>query len=216
MALAVGALVGLSTGLTFALGIILDMGGGSLTRGWDPGMNYLGFYGLFALPVFAIVAIVAMGLSRLLGGGIVMAVSIVGLGALLTHSILSSSPGAQLRRVTGRSGIPDLQFERFVQGHTFSDGTSYLWVARCSPEEADALVAALGLESIPTEVPFDPESSMMTKHRAVVQYEGVFEGGIDGMRFFIDPRGMVGAFSPHEQRFRLFWWPAAIAEKSNG
>ncbi len=215
-ALICGALIGLATGITFALCIILDEGGGSLTRGWDPGMGYLSFYGIFMLPILAIVALGTMGLSRLLGGGIVTLVSIIGLGGLLIPNVLTSCPGAQLARVTGRSAVPDLEFERFEKGHTFSDGTSYLWVARCSPDDATQLAIALGLERIPTMVRMDAKFPMSVEHQAVRDYQGIFEGDIEGIEFFADHRGMIGGFSPSEQRFRLYWWPAALAPKTNG
>lgn len=207
IALCVGALVAIVTGLVFALDIILDEGGGSLSRGWSPGWGYLTFYGIFMLPILAIVGLVAMGLSRLIGGGIVMVVTVFGLGALLIHSAVSSTPGAQLARVTGRSGIPDLRFEQFTQGHTFSDGSSYLWVARCSHAEAMKLSSALGLKPIPTMVKLDGPASMMVEHEAVRDYRGIFEDEIEGVEFYLGDQGMIGGYSAGEQKFRLYWWP---------
>lgn len=208
VALWVGSLVAIATGLIFALGIILDEGGGSLSRGWSSGLGWVCFYGIFMIPVIVIVSLVAMGLSRLLGGGIVMVISILGLGALFIHDVVSSTPAAQLARVTGCSGIPDLRFEQFTQGHTFSDGTSYLWVARCSPAEAKKLSSALGLKSIPTMVKMDGPVSIMTEHGAVRDYRGIFESGIEGVEFYLGDQGMIGGYSVGEQRFRLYWWPA--------
>jgi hypothetical protein len=211
----VGALVAIGTGLTFVLGIILDEGGGSLSRGWSPGFGYLSFYGIFMLPVLAVVGLVAMVLSRLIGGEIVTLVSFLGLAALLIHGAISSTPAAQLARVTGRSGIPDLNFEEFTLGHTFSDGTSYLWVARCSPAEASTLSSTLGLKSIPTMVKMDGPVSMVVEHKAVRDYRGIFEGEIEGVEFYLGDQGMIGGYSAGEQRFRLYWWPA-LRRNNNG
>jgi hypothetical protein len=208
VALGVGAFVAVATGFVFAVGIILDEGGGSLSRGWNPGWGYLSFYGIFMLPVLAIVGLIAMGLSRLIGGGIVMLVSISGLGTLLIHGAVSSTPAAQLARVTGRSGIPDVTFEDFRQGHTFSDGTSYLWVARCSPDEATELSNALGLKSIPATDRLDGPVSMMVEHQAVQEWSVIFEENIEGVDFYLGDQGMIGGYSSGEQRFRIYWWPA--------
>ena len=115
VACGVGAIVGFATGLVFALSIILEEGGGSLSRGWNPGWSYLSFYGILMLPVLAIVGLVAVGLSRLIGGGLVMLVSILGLGTLLIHSAVSTTPSAQLARATGRSGIPGRGTDRLCR-----------------------------------------------------------------------------------------------------
>jgi hypothetical protein len=208
VALGVGAFVAVATGLVFAAGIILDEGGGSLSRGWGPGWGYLSFYGIFMLPVLAIVGLIAMGLSRLIGGGIVMLSSILGLGTLLIHGAVSSTPGAQLERVTGRSGIPDVTFEDFRQGHTFSDGTSYLWIARCSPDEATELSDALGLNSISATERLDGPVPIMVEHQAVQEWRVIFQEDIDGVDFYLGDRGMIGGYSSGEQRFRIYWWPA--------
>lgn len=215
MALGVGALVAIITGLFFALDIILDEGGGSVSRGWNPGLGFLSFYGILMLPILAIVGLVAMGLSRLLGGGIVMLAAIVLFGVLLIHSAVSSTPGAQLARVTGRSGIPDLQFEQFKLGHTFSDGTSYMWVARCSPAEATELTNALRLKPISTMVKEDGPIPMLVEHQVVSEYRSKFGGGIAGIEFYMDDLGMIGGYSARERIFRLYWWPA-VREEGNG
>jgi hypothetical protein len=208
MALWVGALAAMAAGVVVAVCIMLDKGGGSFSRGWNPGLGYLSFYGFFMLPFIAIVGVVAMRLSRLIGGGIVMLLAILGLVALLFYGAVSSTPAAQLSRVTGRSGIPDLSFEQFRKGHTSSDGSSYLWVARCSPSEATKFASALGLRPIPAMVKTDGPVSMMVEHEAVLDYRGIFEGGIDGVEFYVDDRGMIGGYSASESRFRLYWWPA--------
>lgn len=210
----VGVLVAVAMGITFALCIILDEGGGSLSRGWKPGWGYLSFYGIFMIPILVIVGLVAMGLSRLIGGGIVMMVSILGHGVILIHGAISSTPAAQLARVTGHAGIPDLMFEQFTQGHTFSDGSSYLWVARCSPAEATKLSSALELKPIPTMVKMDGPVSMMVEHEAVREYRGIFEGGVEGVEFYMGNQGMIGGYSAVEQRFRLYWWPAIRRDNS--
>jgi hypothetical protein len=213
VALWVGALVAVATALVFAVCVILDEGGGSLSRGWNPGWSYVSFYGFFMLPIFAIVGLVAMGLSRLIGGGIVMLVAVLGLAGLLGHGAVSTTPAAQLARVSGRSGIPDLRFEQFRQGHTFSDGTSYLWVARCSADDATTLASALGLRPISAMVwkeiarP-DGTFSTMVEHEAVQDYRGIFGEGIEGVEFYLGDQGMIGGYSSNEQRFRLYWWPA--------
>lgn len=215
-ALWVGALVAFATGVVLALGIILVEGGGSLARGWKPGWGYLSFYGIFMIPILAIIGLVAMGLSRLIGGGIVMVFAILGLGGLLAHDAVTSTPRAQLARVTQRDGIPDLKFEEFFLGHTFSDGTAYRWVARCSPEEAIRLVAALELRSVPPKVRMDGPVEFMVEHQVVRDYRGVFDGGIEGVDFYTDERGMIGGYSSKENRFRLYWWPAAFSNNKNG
>lgn len=204
--------MGLATGLVFALGVILTEGGGSLSNGWGPGSAYLSFYGLFLLPVLAVVALVAMGLSRLLGAGIVTVVSAIGLAAIVIHDVRSSSPGAQLARITGRSGVSDLEFERFEIGHTFSDGSSYLWVALCSPEEATGLAKAISLERIQTWQEMDAEFPIRIEHPAVNDYQGVFKGDIDTVEFYADDKGMIGGYAPSERKFRLYWWPALQRE----
>lgn len=215
-ALWVGALVAVATGIVFALSIILAEGGGSLARGWRPGCGYLSFYGIFMLPILAIVGLVAMGVSRLVGGGIVVILAIIGLGGLLIHSAVTSTPQAQLARVTGRDGIPDLRFEEFFVGHSFSDGTAYRWVAQCSPAEAIRLSEALGLKSVPTKVKMDGPVEFMMKHPVVNDYQGVFDSGIEGIDFYTDERGMIGGFSSTENRFRLYWCPAAFSKNKNG
>lgn len=213
--LLVGALVAIGTGLTFALDIILDEGGGSLSRGWSSGLGWVCIYGIFMIPVILIVGLAAMGLSRLIGGGIVMVVTVLGLGALLIHSAVSSTPAAQLARITGHSGIPDLRFEQFTQGHTFCDGSSYLWVVRCSPADAMKLSSALGLKPIPIMVKMDGPVSMMVEHETVRDYRGIFGGGIEGVEFYLGDQGMIGGYSAGEQRFRLYWWPA-LTHNNNG
>lgn len=212
VAFVVGPLVGLATGLVFALGVILTEGGGSFPRGWGPGSSYLSFYGLFLLPVLAVLALVAMGLSRLLGAGIVTGLSAIGLAALVINDLRSSSPGAQLARITGRSAVPDLEFERFEIGHTFSDGSSYLWVAICSPEEATGLAKAIGLERIQTWREMDARFPIRIEHRAVGDYQDIFKGDIDTVEFYADGKGMIGGYAPSERKFRLYWWPALQRE----
>lgn len=215
-ALWVGALVALATGVVFALGIILAEGGGSLARGWKPGWSYLSFYGIFMIPILAIIGLVAMGVSRFVGGGIVMLIAVVGLGGLLIHSALTSTPRAQLARVTERDGIPDLQFEEFFIGHSFSDGSAYRWVAHCSPDEAIRLVDALELKSVPSKVKMDGPVEFMVEHQVVRDYQGVFDSGIEGVDFYTDERGMIGGYFSDESRFRLYWWPAAFSKDNNG
>lgn len=215
-ALRVGALVAIATGIVFALDVILTEGGGSLSRGWSPGWGYLSFYGIFMLPILAIVGWVAMGLARLIGGGIVMIVSLAGLGAFLIHGAVTSRPGKQLARVTGRDGIPDLRFEGFLVGHSFSDGTAYQWIAHCSPAEAAGLSEALGLKSVPLKVKMDGPVDFMIEHDVVRYYQAVFDSGIEGVDFYTDERGMIGGYSSDENRFRLYWWPAAFSKNKNG
>jgi hypothetical protein len=205
-------IVAFATGVTFALGIILLEGGGSLTKGWNPGLGYLSFYGVFMLPILAIVGLIAIGLSRLLGGGIVILLATIGLGALLIHSTVTSTPGAQLTRVTGRPGIPKLRYERFEIRHTFSDGTAYLWVAQCSPKQATELINALGMGRIPTMTKFEHHDTIMVEHQAVGDYRGMFGNEIEGVEFYMDRQGMIGGYSAGECRFRLYWWPAALRE----
>jgi hypothetical protein len=65
-------------------------------------------------------------------------------------------------------------------------------------------------------VQMDPKFSVMVEHQAVREYKGIFERDIEGVEFYVDHRGMLGGFSPSEQRFRLFWWPAAIRDNTNG
>lgn len=212
VAFVVGPLVGLATGLVIALGVILTEGGGSFSKGWAPGLGYLSFYGWFMLPVLAVVALVAMALSRLLGAGIVTVVSAIGLAAIVIHDLQSSSPGAQLARLTGRSAVPDLEFERFEIGHTFSDGPSYLWVAICSPEEATGLAKAIGSERIQTWQEMDAEFPIRIEHPAVNDYQSIFKGDIDSVEFYADDKGMIGGYAPSERKFRLYWWPALQRE----
>jgi hypothetical protein len=209
-------LVALATGVVFALGIILAEGGGSLARGWKPGWSYLSFYGILMIPILGIVGLVAMGLSRLIGGGIVMVFALVGLGGLLVHGAMTSTPRAQLARVTERDGVPDLEFEEFFVGHTFSDGTAYRWVARCSPEEAIRLINALGLRPVPPKVRVAGTVEIMVKHQVVRDYRKVFDSRIEGVDFYTDERGMIGGYSSNENRFRLYWWPAAFSNNKNG
>lgn len=215
VAVLVGVLVAVALGITFVVSVILNEGGGSLSRGWDPGLGYLSFYGIFMLPILGIAGLMAMGLSRLIGGGIVMVVSSFGLGAYLIHSAVSSTPAAQLSRITGRTGIPDVRFEQFRKAHTFSDGTSYLWVARCSPAEATNLSAALGLKSIPTMVKMDGPGSLMVEHEAVRTYRRIFEDGDEGIDFYVGDQGMIGGYFSGDQRFSLYWWPE-IKRDNNG
>lgn len=216
VALGVGALVTIAAGIVFALDVILTEGGGSLGRGWSAGWGYLSFYGIFMLPILAIVGLVVMGLSRLIGGGIVMLVSLIGLGGLLIHGAVTSRPGSQLARVTGRDGIPDLRFEDFFVGHSFSDGTAYRWIAHCSPAEAARLSEALGLKSVATKVKIEGPVEFMVEHQVVRDYQGVFDSGIEGVDFYTDERGMIGGYSSNENRFRLYWWPAALRKNKNG
>lgn len=216
IAFGVGAFVAFATGITFALGIILDEGGGSLARGWSPGWGYLGFYGVFMLPILAIVGLVAVVLSRIIGGGIVMLTSILGLGALLIHGAVTSTPRAQLERVTGRKGTPNLKFEEFFVDHSFSDGTAYRWTALCSPAEAAELVGTLGLKTVPAKVKTEGPISFTLEHQVVREYQDIFESGIEGVDFYEDGRGMIGGYSAQECRFRLYWWPAAFRKNTNG
>lgn len=211
----VGALVAIATGIVFALGIILSEGGGSLTRGWSPGWGYLSFYGIFMLPILAIIGLVVMAASRFIGGGTVIVLAIIGLSGLLIHSAVTSTPRAQLERVTGRGGIPDLRFEQFFIGHSFSDGTAYRWVAHCSPDEAARLVDALALKPVPSKVKMDGPVEFMVDHQVVRDYEVVFDSDIEGVDFYTDERGMIGGYSPAENRFRLYWWPTAFSKNNN-
>ena len=166
------------------------------------------------IPVFGILGLVAAGLTRFLGCRLVIILSLIGFVALSVDSVISSSPLAQLKRVTGHSQIPAVDFERFEQGQTFSDGTSYLWIARCNSVQALELVGALELQSIPREVPYEPGSPMMMRQGSVSTYEGVFGDADSGVMFYVDPRGMIAGFSESEQRFRLYWWPAALEKET--
>ncbi len=209
VALRAGALVAFLAGLVFALSVILDEGGGSLTRGWEPGCGYLEFYGIFMIPILTLAGLVAVGLSRLIGGGTVMLVATIGLGSVLIHSALSSTPAAQLARATGLSKLPDVPFEHFEKRHTFGDGTSYRWIARCSVDEAMALANALGLDAIPASRERAGAVSAKSKHPAVEDWRQVFDVDFDGLSFYVGDRGMIGGYSPREQRFRLYWWPTS-------
>lgn len=212
IAIVVGSLVGLATGIAFALGIILSEGGGSLSRGWKPGSGYLSFYGIFLFPVMAFVALVTIGLVRLLGAGLVTLVSAIGLAAMVIHDFRTSNPGAQLARLTGQSEIPDLEFERFEIGHTFSDGTSYLWVALCSPDQATRFAESLHLGRIPTWQEMDEKFPVRIVHPAVNDYKGIFDGDIYTIEFYLGDKGMIGGYSPMEKKFRLYWWPSVNRE----
>lgn len=206
----VAALVAIATGLVFALNTILDEGGGSLAGGWSPGWAYLSFYGFFMLPIVVVVGLVAMGLSRLIGGGIVMVVAMLGLGSLVIRTVVSSTPAARLAGVTGSTLIPDLNFEQFAQGHTYGDGTSYRWIIRCAPDEAKRLVDAAGLKAISSTVGTKGSKGMLEEHPAVRDYRAIFETKVDGVEVYADGRGMIGGYSAGEGRFRLFWWPEMI------
>lgn len=207
----VGALVALLTALAFALGIILDFGGGSFSKGWNPGLGYLSFYGVFLIPLVVIAGFVTTCLCRLLGNGLIALLAFTTLGASVVHDVITSKPGAQLSRVTERKDIPNLFFEKFGKFPSFSDGTVYIWTARCSDHEAEKLVAALGMESIPSKLPTG-SIRLQIGHPAVRTYENYFEGSTDGVKFYLDRRGMVAGYSHAEQRFRLLWWPAALAD----
>jgi len=208
-ALAVGAALAIALWLEFAIVLMVSFGGGSLTRGFPIGMNYLSFYGIILAPVCIIAGLVATALSRLLGAGVIAIPSFFALAALLIHSFLTSDPRSQLLRVTEREGIPNLEFEQFDQLATFSDGTSYRWTARCSDQEALELISALGLESIQAYSPADPDVPISMPHPAVVTYQMVFERSTAGVHFYTDRKGLIGAFAPDEQRFRLFWSPSS-------
>lgn len=215
VAIRVGLLVAIAAGIVFALDVILTEGGGSLSRGWSASLGYLSFYGIFMLPILAVGGVVAIGLSRLIGGGIVMLVSTLLLGVFLIHGLISSTPQAQLERVTGRAGTPNVRFEEFSIGHSFSDGSAYRWIAKCSPAQAVELAHTLGLKSVPAKVKIDGPILFMEQHQVVRDYKGVFESGIEGVDFYTDDRGMIGGYSADESRFRLYWWPAAFRKHDN-
>jgi hypothetical protein len=213
VAIGVGAFVAIAFGIVYAIAVILGEGGGSLSRGWRPGWGYLSFYGIFMLPLLAIIGLVTMGLARLIGGGIVMLVSILGLGTLLFHSVVASTPAAQLARVTGRSGIPEISFEEFWKGHTFSDGTSYSWTAQCSPDEATQLANALGLKPISPATKVDAPVSVVVENQSVQEWRHIYEMDSEGVDFYLGDQGMIGGYSSNEQRFRLYWWPEIQRDK---
>jgi hypothetical protein len=212
-ALWVGASTAILTAFSFALGIILDEGGGSLSRGWDPGWNYLSFYGIFMIPVIGIVGLIAMGLSRLIGAGIVLGVSVLGLGYVSITGALSSTPKARLEGITGRSVTPDVVFGDYVVGHTFSDGTSFLWVVSCSPAEAPRFASSLGLIQVPTVLKID---GFEDEHHVVKDYRAIFEEEIDGVDFYRDNKALIGGYNANEQKFRLYWWPPITEQKQDG
>ncbi len=179
-------------------------------------MGYLLFYGIFMLPYLAVIGLVAMGISRLIGSGIVMLVSTLGLGTLLIHWAVTSTPRAQLELVTGRAGAPDLRFEGFSIGHTFSDGSAYRWIALCSPAEASRLIDTLGLKAVPARVTIDGPILFMEEHQVVRDYRDIFKTGIENVDFYMDERGMIGGYSAEESRFRLYWSPPAFRKAKNG
>ena len=204
----VGALVMPIAWLVFAIGIMLHEGGGSLSKGWhQTGLGFLAFYGILFLPICVVAGLIAMGLSRLIGGGIVMLAAVFGAAALITHDAVSSTPAAQLERLTGRTELPKVDFEDFNMGHTFSDGTSYAWVARCSPKEAITLSKALGLKPIEATQMHDGPVPIRSEHPNVSQWRGAFDRETDGVDFYLGDRGMIGGYSADDQRYRLYWWP---------
>lgn len=123
------------------------------------------------------------------------------------------SPGAYLRGML-------MECQEISRGCGEGNGglirlSSYLWVAHCSPIEATEVTTALELKTIPTMVKMDGPVSMMGEHEAVRDYRGIFEGGIEGVEFYLGDQGMIGGYSAGEQRFRLFWWPE-IRKDNNG
>lgn len=205
----------MALGIAFAICVILDEGGGSFERGWDPGLGYLSFFGIFMLPVLAGTALLAGVLSLRVGAGIVTILSVLGLGALVILFAVYSTPKARLERIAGCSGIPELVFEQFTQGHTYSDGTCYRWVVRCSPAEATELAAALGLKPIPPLVMTDEPYPMLVQHESVRDVCGIFQCGPESMEFYESHRGLMGGYSPGERRFRLFYWSAIRRNTAN-
>ncbi|MBK1884602.1 hypothetical protein JIN85_19455 [Luteolibacter pohnpeiensis] len=160
------------------------------------------------LPIFAFAGMIAMVLARFIGAGIVILISIFGLGTLLIHDAISSTPMAQLKRMTRNSSIPDVTFEDFSIGRTFSDGTSYMWIARCSPIKANRLSKAIGMKPIsPADHPDEP-TTQDPEHQAMQAWQMIFHQDIEGMNFYLGDQGMIGGYSSEEQRFYLFWWPS--------
>lgn len=209
--LIVGISVFFAFTLTWVISVILDLGGGSLAKGWDSGSGYLGFYGIFMLPFAGFIGLVSFGISKLVGSGIVASVSTLGISWILIDSVITSSPGAKLQRIAGQSEIPELTFERYEQGQTFSDGTAYLWVAYCSAKEAEQLIEALALKRIPEKALMGYDGTFIDEREAIGTYKAVFEGDVASEELYFNGRGMIGGFSPNEKKFRLYWWPAALA-----
>ncbi len=209
--LIVGISVFLGFALTWVISFTLDLGGGSLAKGWDSGTGLLTFYGIFMLPFAGFIGLVSFGISKLLGSGIVALISTLGLSWILIDSALTSSPGARLQSIAGQSEIPELSFESYEQGRTFNDGSSHLWVAHCSANEAEELVGALALERIPEEAFMGYDGTLLKERQAIGTYTAIFEDDIESVELYFNRRGMIGGFSPSEKKFRLYWWPEALA-----
>ena len=214
LAIWVGLFVAIAATFVWAISFIYSEGGGTFSLGWRKGWRDLIFYGIFSLPVFFICGLIAMGLAMVIGGGIIFLMSVLGLGTLLIYSVINSTYTAQFSQITGCSGIPELHFEQFKVGKTFSDGTAYLWVIQCDPDEASMLATKLNLKPILPPTSLDMMSSMNTDQLNIKDWCDRFEMKSDGIEFYYGHEGMIAGYSRQEQRFRIYWWPEVRRDKN--
>lgn len=207
-ALWTGVIVALFAFLAIGFAFTLNAGSGSLYRWGSPGLFDHMFTAILSLPLSAGVGLIAALISRLIGGAIVASISILGLSYLVLYAAESSTPEVQLARLTGKTNIPEVQIVHFRKGNTFSDGTSYAWIALCSPTQAAALSNALGMK--PVVVTLTPEGKIQTtvENLPFLDLCHACEIEADGYEFYMGDLGVVGGYSHDEKKFCIYWWPS--------
>jgi len=186
-----------------------DLGGGSLVKGWHHAWGMFSFYGWFALPFAAGGGLLVFCLCTWFGQRIVMIIGAVVSGFWLYQAITTSDPVSQLRMISGKEDLPNLNVTLFEQGKTFSDGTAYKWIANCSLQEAMKLMDSLDLEA-PKEREFtDSRGRPFTMPSSrISDMEGNFGEQAADTIYATDEKGFIAGYSESEGRLQLFYWPA--------
>ena len=204
------AFVGFVTVIGIALSIFLDSAmvfvGGSISQGWDHGLESLKLFGVLLLPFCLIAGTVATLLCKPFGIRAVLGFGFAIFVALMAYSAYLSLPSIALKRLGKLETIPQMNFTDYQRLASFSDGVTYVWTADCDETKASTLFEALKLNAFHEENEIRSPSAF-DEHDLVDIHREYFGEDHTTYGYFTSKNGFVGTYSKGDQRMNLMWSP---------
>lgn len=191
-------------------------GGGSVSKGWADAMNYFSFFWIILIPCMVAAGLITYLICLKLNARLVVTAGLLLTAALLSYGAYSHQPGRILQGVGGLEAVPEIGFIEYQRLPTFSDGTSFSWIAKCSEWQALVLFKELGIEPAnESDKRYkmgyvneqEKSNDKLTHNMAVAIYEDVFEAKPPEDQIWYSPDGFTGAYSSDDSLLRIIFVP---------